>query len=173
MKWGFILLFICMIISIIFNVDLLNLMLFIGIIGWVGFSLRESWKQLKFQQILGVVIYLAILVSLTVCFFYFIGNPIVNLISIGWLKTVVTFIIIICAIIPLSIIFQKGALKITNGKFPVMDTELGMADIEYPFNEEVQQLVRDEKVIKAVKLSRELYGYSLLKAKRYVNSLRE
>ncbi len=68
-------------------------------------------------------------------------------------------------------IIQKGLLKITNGKLPNTDIEMETEGIEYPIDEEIKQLVDEEKIVQAVKLTRELYGYSLLEAKRYVDSL--
>lgn len=154
------------------KIEIVNvIVMFIGL-GVLAYSNRKILKELSIWQNLGILILFAGTVALLAGFFYFVASPIVDLISIGWIRYIVMVAIIIGTLIPAIGLLYKGMSRITNGKFPVMDTELETEDIEYPTNEEVQQLVNSEKVVEAVKLSRKLYGYSLLEAKRYVDSLR-
>lgn len=138
--------------------------------GMIAFLYKDVWKQLSIWRILGVIFFFFGIVSIVAFIFYYIANPIIKLISIGWLNTIVTYAVIIATLILALIILYKGLLKITGGKFSI-ETENEAENIVYPINEEVKQLIDDGKEIQAIKLTRKLYGYSLLEAKKYVNSL--
>lgn len=143
----------------------------VATIGMIGFLYRNALRQLSIWRILTAILFLVGIVTIAACFFMFIASPIVDLISIGWLKTIVTYAVVMIGLFLTLIIIQKGLFKITDGKIPNTDIEMETEDREYPINEEIKQLVEDEKVVQAVKLTRELYGYSLLEAKRYVDRL--
>ena len=143
----------------------------VATIGMIGFLYRNALRQLSIWRILTAILFLVGIVTIAACFFMFIASPIVDLISIGWLETIVTYAVVMIGLFLTLIIIQKGLFKITDGKIPNTDIEMETEDREYPINEEIKQLVEDEKVVQAVKLTRELYGYSLLEAKRYVDRL--
>lgn len=160
-----------MLIAYLLDSEILEGIVVVATIGMIGFLYRDVLRQLSIWRILAIILFLVGIVSIAACFFMFIASPIVDLISIGWLNSIVTYAVIIIGLILTLIMIQKGLLKITNGKFPNTDIEMETEDIEYPINEEIKQLVDDEKVVQAVRLARESYGYSLLEAKRYVDSL--
>lgn len=124
-------------------------------IGMIGFLYRDVWKQFSIWRILAGILFFVGIVSIVACIFLFIANPIVNLISIGWLNRIVTYTVIMVVLILAVMIIQKGLLKITNGKLLHTDIEMETEDIEYPINEEIKQLVDDEKVVQAVRIARE------------------
>lgn len=160
-----------MLMAYLIDSEILEGIVVVATIGMIGFLYRDVWIELSIWRILALMLFFVGIVSIVACFFLFIASPIVDLISIGWLNSIVTYTIIIVGLILALIIFQKGLLKITNGKFPNTDLEMETEEIEYPINEEIKQLVDEEKVVQAVKLARQLYGYSLLEAKRYVDDL--
>ena len=171
MNIAVVLLMLGMFMSYLTSSDLLSFIIVIIALGFVGFAYRKIWKQLSVWQILGIILLFVAVVALFSSFFYFVARPLVNLITIGWLNYLAAIGIVIIVLIPAVTILLKGIEKITNGKFPDLNIDSETSVIDYPKNEAVQQLVNDGKVIEAVKLSRELYGYSLIEAKRYVDSL--
>ena len=150
-------------------VDVILVMIGLGSIVYFN---RKILKELSIWQNLGILTLFVGTVALLASILYFVARPVVHLISVDWVRYIVQIGIIIVTLFPAIVLLYKGMSKITDGKFPNTEIELAPEAEEYPVNEEVQQLVRDGEVIKAVKLSRELYGYSLLEAKRYVDSLK-
>lgn len=158
--------------TFVMKIEVVDMMLVIIGLGLVIYLNKEILKKLSIWQNIGILVLFIVTVALLVCFFYFVASPVVHMISIGWIRYVVQIILIIGALIPAIGLLFKGMSKLTHGKFPITDSELEKDSREHVPNERVEQLVRNGQVVKAVKLSRELYGYSLVEAKRYVDSLR-
>ncbi|PDY45983.1 hypothetical protein [Bacillus pseudomycoides] len=62
-------------------------------------------------------------------------------------------------------------LKRMETRLELMTKQMGIREVEPEINNELRQLVKDGKTITAVKKAREAFGYSLLEAKEYVDSL--
>lgn len=158
--------------TFVLKIEIIDMILVIIGLGLVISLNKETLKKLSIWQNLGIFALFIVTVALLVCFFYFVASPIVHMISIGWIRYIVQIILVIASLIPTIALLFKGVSKITNGKFPVVDIEVANDDKEYVPNDRIEQLVHNGEVVKAVKLSRELYGYSLVEAKRYVDRLK-
>ncbi|HGE5780162.1 hypothetical protein [Bacillus pseudomycoides] len=62
-------------------------------------------------------------------------------------------------------------LKRMETRLELITKQMGIREVEPEINNELRQLVKDGKTITAVKKAREAFGYSLLEAKEYVDSL--
>ncbi|AIK40417.1 MULTISPECIES: hypothetical protein [Bacillus] len=62
-------------------------------------------------------------------------------------------------------------LKRMETRLELITKQMGIREVEPEINNELRQLVKDGKTITAVKKAREAFGYSLLEAKKYVDSL--
>lgn len=150
------------------------------VIGIVAFAIliyanRHVLKTLSFLEITGVLVFVAAVIALLVGFFHLVASPLDQLLTVGWINYLVKVAVVIAVLIPALGLLYKGMRLITKGKFPVMDIEPAQekgAPTQYPINSQVQQLVDEDQIVKAVKLARELYGYSLLEAKKYVDRLK-
>ncbi|PFG12238.1 hypothetical protein [Bacillus sp. es.036] len=75
------------------------------------------------------------------------------------------------------LIFRLGAqmnrlsmqMKRTNDHLDRMAQHMGLP--EHPINEELRELVREGRMVEAVKRTREVFGLSLVEAKQYVDGL--
>ncbi|PGS03769.1 hypothetical protein [Bacillus pseudomycoides] len=62
-------------------------------------------------------------------------------------------------------------LKRMETRLELITKQMGIREVEPEINNELRQLVKNGKTITAVKKAREAFGYSLLEAKKYVDSL--
>ncbi|WP_459502289.1 hypothetical protein [Bacillus sp. C1] len=62
-------------------------------------------------------------------------------------------------------------LKRIENRVELITKQMGIKEVEPEINKELRQLVKDGKTVAAVKKTREVFGYSLLEAKEYVDSL--
>ncbi|MBJ8029319.1 hypothetical protein [Bacillus cereus group sp. N21] len=62
-------------------------------------------------------------------------------------------------------------LKRMETRLELITKQMGIGEVEPEINNELRQLVKDGKTITAVKKARKAFGYSLLEAKEYVDSL--
>ncbi|PEY39534.1 hypothetical protein CN354_09065 [Bacillus cereus] len=62
-------------------------------------------------------------------------------------------------------------LKRMETRLELITKQMGIREVELEINNELRQLVKEGKTITAVKKAREAFGYSLLEAKEYVDSL--
>lgn len=87
----------------------------------------------------------------------------------------ITYIgIIVLVVVYLFIVVNK--LNILKARVKSMEITLNQVanhvDMpEHPVNEELRQLVKEGKEVKAVKKAREVFGFSLIEGKKYVDSL--
>lgn len=87
----------------------------------------------------------------------------------------ITYIgIIVLLVVYLFIVVNK--LNILKARVKSMEITLNQVanhvDMpEHPVNEELRQLVKEGKEVKAVKKAREVFGFSLIEGKKYVDSL--
>lgn len=87
----------------------------------------------------------------------------------------ITYIgIIVLLVVYLFIVVNK--LNILKARVKSMEITLNQVanhvDMpEHPVNEELRLLVREGKEVKAVKKAREVFGFSLIEGKKYVDSL--
>lgn len=155
----------------IFKIEVFNVILGLFVFGIAIYANRFIFKKLTMKQNMMMLLLLIGTITLLVGFFYFIAGPIVQLIPFSWLQSVMKIILTIGAFIPAMVLLFKGMSIISDGKFPNVDIESETQLKEYPKNEEIEQLIHNGESIKAVKRVREIYGYSLLEAKRYVDHL--
>jgi len=158
----------------VFESEPLNVLIGIAVLGIFIYSNRKVLKTLSLLEIIGMVVFIAAVIGLLVGFFFFIASPLIDRITVGWLNLLVAIFIVIVILIPTLGILYKGMRVITKNKFPVMKTEIDEEDRKnYPKDEQIQQLANEDKIVEAVKLAREKYGYSLLKAHDYVQHLKK
>lgn len=87
----------------------------------------------------------------------------------------ITYIgIIVLLVVYLFIVVNK--LNILKARVKSMEITLNQVanhvDMpEHPVNEELRLLVKEGKEVKAVKKAREVFGFSLIEGKKYVDSL--
>ena len=84
-----------------------------------------------------------------------------------WYYIVISALVSIIFILLGQNLSLKEQLKATT--FQKSLTPEQLAEIE----QEIIQLVKEEKVIEAVKRTRETYGYSLIEAKQFVDRIKE
>lgn len=171
-KWIMVLLIGLLVNTYILKIEILDIILIIMLLGIIVYSNRHILKKLSIWQNLGILLLLLGTIVLMAGFLYYIANPVVNLISTQWIRNIAIVAIILGILVPAIGLLYKGMSKITKGKFPVTDIELVAENIDYPINEAIQQLVNEGKIVEAVKKARELYGYSLLEAKHYVDNIK-
>lgn len=162
--------------------EMFQIVIPVVIVGYIVYANRKVWKQLSVWQLLGMILFFGALITVVAGLLYYVASPLVNLITINWISYIAKIILVIVVLIPTSIIFHKGMLKISGGKFPdlnieeVDDLELKQIITELdqsknPINSRLRQLVKNGEEVKAVKEAREYFSYSLLKAKKYVDRL--
>lgn len=156
----------------IIKVEIIDALLVIIVIGSIVYFNRQTLKELSIWQNIGILLLFIGIITLLVGFFYFVASPVVQMISIGWIRYIVQIVMVIGTLIPTIVLLYKGMSKITNGKFPNTNIEVDQEPKEYPVNEEIKQLIQNGETIKAVKVARELYDYSLVEAKRYVDEFK-
>lgn len=62
-------------------------------------------------------------------------------------------------------------LKRMEDRLQLISKEMGIVDREPEINKELRQLMEEGKTVTAVKRVREVFGFSLLEAKQYVDKL--
>ncbi|AFQ11500.1 TPA: hypothetical protein ACG05V_005837 [Bacillus pacificus] len=62
-------------------------------------------------------------------------------------------------------------LKRMEDRLQLITKEMGIVDREPEINKELRQLMEEGKTVTAVKRVREVFGFSLLEAKQYVDKL--
>ncbi|EJS70257.1 hypothetical protein ICU_01913 [Bacillus cereus BAG2X1-1] len=62
-------------------------------------------------------------------------------------------------------------LKRIEDRLQIITKEMGIVEREPEINKELRQLVEERKTVTAVKRVREVFGFSLLEAKQYVDKL--
>ncbi|TXS00825.1 hypothetical protein DN390_06795 [Bacillus sp. SH7-1] len=62
-------------------------------------------------------------------------------------------------------------LKRMEDRLQLISKEMGIVDREPEINKELRQLMEEGKTVTAVKKVREVFGFSLLEAKQYVDKL--
>ncbi|EJS77155.1 hypothetical protein CN425_13795 [Bacillus cereus] len=62
-------------------------------------------------------------------------------------------------------------LKRIEDRLQIITKEMGIVEREPEINKELRQLVEEGKTVTAVKRVREVFGFSLLEAKQYVDKL--
>jgi len=158
----------------VFESEILNVLIGIAVFGIFIYSNRKVLKTLSLLEIIGMIVFIVAVISLLVAFFYFIAGPLINRITVGWLNLLVAIFIVIVILIPALGIIYKGMRVITKNKFPVMKTEIDDEDRKnYPKDKQIQQLASEGRTVEAVRLAREKYGYSLLKATDYIQYLKK
>ncbi|PEX82050.1 hypothetical protein [Bacillus cereus] len=66
---------------------------------------------------------------------------------------------------------NDARLKKIEDKLQLITKEMGIVEKEPEINKELRQLVEEGKTVTAVKRVREVFGFSLLEAKQYVDKL--
>ncbi|NRQ68779.1 hypothetical protein HQK17_11370 [Bacillus cereus] len=66
---------------------------------------------------------------------------------------------------------NDARLKRIEDRLQLITKELGIVEREPEINKELRQLVEEGKKVTAVKRVREVFGFSLLEAKQYVDKL--
>lgn len=132
---------------------------------------RKELKRLSWGERIGIAGMFIVVIFALACFFLFIASPLMNLITIGWLRFMMILIIIIAGVSFGIIIIQQGIEKITKGKYSFDERVEKSTPNDMPVNVDIQQLVDEGKTVEAVKVARETYGYSLLEAKQYIDTL--
>lgn len=158
----------------VFKNEVINSLIGIIALGIIIYSNRKALKTLSFLEIIGVLAFIAAVIALLTVFFYFIANPLIQLITVRWLNFVVKVVLVIGVFIPALGLLYKGMRMITNDKFPVMDMQSNKEDDQnYPNDDEIKQLINQGKTVEATKRARERYGYSLLKAHDYIQQFKK
>lgn len=155
----------------VFELVFIDLIIFLVAFIALIYINKDKIQELNTWQIIAVLLLFVVTISLLVAFFYFIASPIANRITINWLRFIVQIGFTLIAIIPGFILLFQGVSKITKGKFPDRSSEKIEESKDFPQNEEIKQLVKEDQAIKAIKKAREIYGYSLIEAKKYIDYL--
>ncbi|GAB6425523.1 hypothetical protein bcgnr5390_08840 [Bacillus luti] len=66
---------------------------------------------------------------------------------------------------------NDARLKRIEDKLQLITKEMGIVEREPEINKELRQLMEEGKTVTAVKRVREVFGFSLLEAKQYVDKL--
>src|SRR5690625_951323 len=128
---------------------------------------RKEFKKFSLLELAGIAGLFIVVIGALACFFVFVASPLVNLITVRWLRFITVVLIIIGGLTMGLAIIQQGMKKLTKGRYPFSED---VEQMEMPENEVIQQLIDEGKVVQAIKVARETYGYSLLEAKKYIDS---
>jgi|GEM_PF-5496118 len=128
---------------------------------------RQELKKFKRGELAGIACLFIVVIVALACLFLFVANPVVNLITVGPLRFIAIILIIIAGLALGLYTIQLGMKQITKGRYPFSED---VEQMEMPENEVIQQLIDEGKVVQAIKVARETYGYSLLEAKKYIDS---
>lgn len=156
----------------VFEIEILNVFIAIAVIAILIYSNRKVLKTLSVIEIISVLVFVATVIALLVGFFYFVGRPLIDFVTISWLNFIIKILLIIVVFLPALGLIYKGMRVITKNKFPVMETDLNKNKIENNsktrHDEDIKQLINQGKTAGAIKLVRKRYGYSLLEARDYI-----
>lgn len=98
----------------IFNLFLIEILVVILIGAIAIWSQYERLKSLRITQMILIGVFVAGIVLLTASLFYYVYRPVLELITIGWLRVISTWVLMIVSLLVVSFLTNSGVKKLAT-----------------------------------------------------------
>lgn len=99
-----------------FNLFLIEILVVILIGAIAIWSQYERIKNLRISQMILIGIFVTVIVLATASLFYYVYRPFLELITIGWLRVISTWLLMIGSLLVVSFLMNNGVKKLARIK---------------------------------------------------------